>query len=182
MSGFISEPVRTDEHQVATSSHGSPDNFSTQRQHRLSNGPSTNKSVTMNEHDEQDVEMDISAGQKMLSAMSGSLLTSLLGSYLRRWAYQNSLLMYILHSHSFRCRPSTLAISTPEPQQFYPKVLKFSKSAFKYWSNSLLPRSLLGEQYLPILHSGQSLINCDSCDSQSIHFIHIIFGSGLRSR
>ena len=38
----------------------------------------------MNEHDEQDAEMDISAGQKMLSAMSGSLLTSLLGSYLHR--------------------------------------------------------------------------------------------------
>ena len=36
----------------------------------------------MSEHDEQDVEIDISAGQKMLSAMSGSLLTSLLGSFL----------------------------------------------------------------------------------------------------
>ena len=82
MSGFISEPVRHDEHQVATSSHGSPDNLSSQRHDRLSNGPSRSKSVTINEHDEQGVEMDISAGQKMLSAMSGSLLTSLLGNLL----------------------------------------------------------------------------------------------------
>ena len=36
--------------------------------------------MTMNEHDEPEAEMDISAGQKMLSAVSGSLLTSLLGS------------------------------------------------------------------------------------------------------
>ena len=82
MSGFISEPARTDEHQVATSGHGSPDHLSSQRHYGSSNGPSTNNSVTMNEHDVQDVEMDISAGQKMLSAMSGSLLTSLLGSLL----------------------------------------------------------------------------------------------------
>ena len=82
MSGFISEPVRTDEHQAATRSHGNPDNLSSQRHDRLFNGPSTSNSVTMNENDEQDVETDISAGQKMLSAVSGSLLTSLLGSFL----------------------------------------------------------------------------------------------------
>lgn len=33
--------------------------------------------------DNDDVEVDITAGQKMLSAMSGSLLTSLLGKELR---------------------------------------------------------------------------------------------------
>ncbi len=36
-------------------------------------------SMTMNEQDSMDTETDISAGQKMLSAVSGSLLTSLLG-------------------------------------------------------------------------------------------------------
>ena len=39
----------------------------------------TNHSVTMDESNEPDPQMDISAGQKMLSAVSGSLLTSLLG-------------------------------------------------------------------------------------------------------
>ena len=82
MSGFISEPVRTDEHQVATSSHGNPEHFSAQGHDRSSKGPGTSNSVTMNEQDEPEAEMDISAGQKMLSAVSGSLLTSLLGSLL----------------------------------------------------------------------------------------------------
>jgi hypothetical protein len=35
--------------------------------------------MTTNEQDSMDTETDISAGQKMLSAVSGSLLTSLLG-------------------------------------------------------------------------------------------------------
>lgn len=82
MSGFISEPVRTDEHQAATSSHGNSDYFSRQRHDRLSKGPGTSKSVIMGEQDEPEVEMDISAGQKMLSAVSGALLTSLLGNSL----------------------------------------------------------------------------------------------------
>jgi len=36
----------------------------------------------MDESNEPDPSMDISAGQKMLSAVSGSLLTSLLGMYI----------------------------------------------------------------------------------------------------
>ena len=81
MSGFISEPVRIDEHQVATSSYGSPDHPG-QGHDRLFKGMGTSNSITMSEHDEPVVGTDISAGQKMLSAMSGSLLTSLLGSLL----------------------------------------------------------------------------------------------------
>ena len=77
MSGFISEPVRTDEHQVATSSHGNSEH--SPGHDRLSKGQGTSNPVTMREHDEPETEMDISAGQKMLSAVSGSLLTSLLG-------------------------------------------------------------------------------------------------------
>lgn len=82
MSGFVSEPVRTDEHQVATSKYGNTDYFSQQRHDRLSEHPGTSHLVSMNEQDEAEVEMDISAGQKMLSAVSGALLTSLLGKSL----------------------------------------------------------------------------------------------------
>lgn len=82
MSGFISEPLRTDEHQAATLSHGSSDYFFQQRHDRSSEGPGTSDSMSMSEQDEPEVEMDISAGQKMLSAVSGALLTSLLGSSL----------------------------------------------------------------------------------------------------
>ncbi len=82
MSTFISEPVPTDEQQVATSSHGKSEHLLGQKHDRSSEGVGTSSSVTMNEPNEPEVEMDISAGQKMLSAMSGSLLTSLLGSQL----------------------------------------------------------------------------------------------------
>lgn len=82
MSGFISEPVRTDEHQVGPSNYGDSDYFSQQKHDRSSKGPGTSHVVSMNEQDEAEVEMDISAGQKMLSAVSGALLTSLLGKSL----------------------------------------------------------------------------------------------------
>ena len=81
MSGFISEPTRTDEHQVATSSYGKSD-FPLRRRHDVSSehtGPS--KSVAMDDSKVPEDQMDISAGQKMLSAVSGSLLTSLLGTF-----------------------------------------------------------------------------------------------------
>ena len=84
MSGFISEPVRTDQHQDATSSHGNPEYISHSRQthDRSYKGARTANTVIMNGPREPEVEVDISAGQKMLSAVSGSLLTSLLGSTL----------------------------------------------------------------------------------------------------
>jgi solute carrier family 25 protein 39/40 len=44
--------------------------------------PGVSSTVAMN-GDNEDIEVDITAGQKMLSAMSGSLLTSLLGNSLR---------------------------------------------------------------------------------------------------
>jgi len=78
MSGFISEPLRTDEKAASTHGHGSKTS-STQGKNNLhvpehgDSGPT----VTMSESK----EMDISAGQKMLSAVSGSLLTSLLGTF-----------------------------------------------------------------------------------------------------
>lgn len=78
MSGFISEPARTDEHQIATPSHGNSEQPPGQRHNISSRGAASSNSVTMNDSGEPEVEMDISAGQKMLSAVSGSLLTSLL--------------------------------------------------------------------------------------------------------
>lgn len=80
MSGFISEPERKDEHQVATLSHGNSEHSPGSRHDTSSKGTGSSNPVTMNDPDEPEVEMDISAGQKMLSAVSGSLLTSLLGT------------------------------------------------------------------------------------------------------
>lgn len=81
MSGFISEPARTDQHLGATSSHGNPNRSLSHIHHISSKGAGSSDPVTMNDTDEPEVEMDISAGQKMLSAVSGSLLTSLLGTF-----------------------------------------------------------------------------------------------------
>ena len=81
MSGFISEPVETDEQaEHATSEHGAPTYHIGQRHDRLRTmGGEDENSVTMNTKDNGEDGVDISAGQKMLSAVSGSLLTSLLG-------------------------------------------------------------------------------------------------------
>ena len=148
MSGFISEPVRTDQHQVAPSSHGNSDLSPGHpgRHAMFSRGTGSSDSVTMNDPDDAEMDMDISAGQKMVSAMSGSLLTSFLGIFFLQYSEEPSLLIYIINSHTSGCRPSTLAISTSDLEYSYCKtLLKFHKSASKYWRYSLLPRSLLGE-------------------------------------
>lgn len=147
MSGFISEPVRTDQHKVATSSHGSSDLSPghTSRHDIFSKGTASSDSVTMNDPDDAEMEMDISAGQKMLSAVSGSLLTSLLGIFFLQYS-EETFLICIINSHPSRCRPCTLAISTSDLEYSCHKtILKFHKSASKYWRYGLLPRSFLGE-------------------------------------
>ena len=80
MSGFVSEPTRSDE-ELATTSHGEKRYTEGQRHDRLPGGSNRNATMTMNDEDELSPETDISAGQKMLSAVSGSLLTSLLGKF-----------------------------------------------------------------------------------------------------
>ena len=50
-----------------------------QRHNRISGAISDKPTAVMAEVEEQRPDIDISAGQKMLSAVSGSLLTSLLG-------------------------------------------------------------------------------------------------------
>ena len=76
MSGVASEPIRSDEKQLDTSRHGSQAATQGQRHDRI---PSSLRSepVTSSDGGDTPVEIDISAGQKMLSAVSGSLLTSL---------------------------------------------------------------------------------------------------------
>lgn len=46
------------------------------------NGSATTGPLPLGGPDGDDIDVEITAGQKMLSAMSGSLLTSLLGTYL----------------------------------------------------------------------------------------------------
>ena len=74
MSGFITEPLRSDER-----GHGRLEDTEGQRHDRISGGILGVTAVTRSGRDEPETEVDISAGQKMLSAVSGSLLTSLLG-------------------------------------------------------------------------------------------------------
>ena len=84
MSGVVSEPSRSDQQRFATSRDGDTD-YRGQRQYRIQDISAEHKPVTMDESNEPDMEdttMDITAIQKMLSAVSGSLLTSLLGAFL----------------------------------------------------------------------------------------------------
>lgn len=84
MSGVVSEPSRSDEQKLATSRDGDTE-YRGQRHYRIQDTSAGHNPVTMDESNEpevENVETDISAVQKMLSAVSGSLLTSLLGIFL----------------------------------------------------------------------------------------------------
>ncbi len=94
MSGVASESSRFDEQKPATSRDGDTE-YRGQRHYRIQDTSAKPNSVTMDESNEpevENVETDISAVQKMLSAVSGSLLTSLLGMlllsrYIIEWTY-----------------------------------------------------------------------------------------------
>ena len=145
MSVFISEPTRADEDQVATSSHGNPE-YPLQHRHNISSkqtGP--RNPVAMDSSKAPEASLDISAGQKMLSAVSGSLLTSLLGTFFLEQPKMFQCPMLIVNSHTFRCCPCAPAISTPGLQHSCPESLfEFHKSSCKHRGYGLLPRSLLG--------------------------------------
>ena len=84
MSGVVSEPSRSDQQTPATSRDGDTE-YPGGRHYRIQDTFADHKLVTMDESNESEVEdvvTDISAVQKMLSAVSGSLLTSLLGIFL----------------------------------------------------------------------------------------------------
>ena len=82
MSGFASEPVRTDER----AEHAAPQDGTSvienhhdgQRHDRSQGNPNSSQASVTRDGDNGEIE--ISAPQKMLSAVSGSLLTSLLGT------------------------------------------------------------------------------------------------------
>lgn len=83
MSGYTSEPPRPNGAHSATPQHGSPEQSQAEGRPGNPARSSSDNTVTMDEgkrSDNEDVIMDISATQKMLSAVSGSLLTSLLGT------------------------------------------------------------------------------------------------------
>ena len=77
MSGFVTESLRSDEHFDISAKNGDQGQW-----FENSSDVRANRTLTMDESNEPDPQMDISAGQKMLSAVSGSLLTSLLGKCL----------------------------------------------------------------------------------------------------
>lgn len=78
MSSFVVEPLRSDEISSVTSEYGSQAK-SLHELYTPSDPEIPSSAVTMNKPKTPGSETDISAGQKMLSAVSGSLLTSLLG-------------------------------------------------------------------------------------------------------
>ena len=84
MSGFASEPVRSEEHELASVRDGTQSALQGQRHDRIPSDSGRGNSVTMVRMDniEPEKETEISASQKMLSAVSGSLLTSLLGMFI----------------------------------------------------------------------------------------------------
>ena len=80
MSGFITEPLRSDENDARpTVRHEGSQYAQGQRHDRIPGGIIGANIITPDDGEDLGVESDISAGQKMLSAVSGSLLTSLLG-------------------------------------------------------------------------------------------------------
>ena len=84
MSGVVSESARSGQQTLATSRDGDTE-YRGGGHYRIQDTFVDHKPVTMDESNEPEVEdavTDISAVQKMLSAVSGSLLTSLLGIFL----------------------------------------------------------------------------------------------------
>lgn len=81
MSGFAAEPERTHEQgfSIHTSHHAEPAGL--QHDEMVQNTPD-NAKVAGEHQDADPPDVDITATQKMLSAISGSLLTSLLGEHL----------------------------------------------------------------------------------------------------
>ena len=82
MSGFAAEPARKDERTGYASSHYGAQAHYPRRRRAVPDTDASDEQDSMTIV-ERDGETDISASQKMLSAVSGSLLTSLLGKMTR---------------------------------------------------------------------------------------------------
>ena len=84
MSGSDWKQGRHDEHKLASVRDGEQSLLQGQRHDRIPSGSGGGHPVTMGRMGdiEPEIETEISASQKMLSAVSGSLLTSLLGVFI----------------------------------------------------------------------------------------------------
>lgn len=88
MSGSASQSLRLDESSSPTVEYGNQADFQQEFDSSQNANPSAS-TATMSAPRKLDSTMDISASQKMLSAVSGSLLTSLLGMMFFRWHSNN---------------------------------------------------------------------------------------------
>ena len=80
MSGFISEPERSHEQlENAETNYGGSEGSKGQNVEKMAEGSPRGSAVTLDERYGQSIDTEISVGQRMLSAVSGSLFTSLLG-------------------------------------------------------------------------------------------------------
>lgn len=145
MSGVVSEPSTSDEQKLTTSRNGDTV-YRGQRHDRIQDTSGQPNPVTMDESNEpevEDIETDISAVQKMLSAVSGSLLTSLLGILLFPHIFSSKPILTST-SHPIRRCPSPSPITTSTPIHKPSVHLVLHQSTQEYRRNGLLPRSLLG--------------------------------------
>lgn len=109
--------------------------------------------------DNDDVDVEITHGQKMLSAMSGSLLTSLLGMSLlpTRLDIETNIFTY---SYSARCRARSTTVSAYTFTSYdYRKARRKLATRFQLpptepWSHSLLSGGLL-QQWRILLSSSE---------------------------
>lgn len=145
MSGFVTEPLQSDETATAvTSEYGNPANFHQELDSSSNTNTTAASAVTMNKPRRPAAEADISAGQKMLSAVSGSLLTSLLG--IPSLVQVNHSTTDQTPSNPPRCRPRPPPIPTilDLHQTLHPPHI-LHQSSTQPRRDSLLPRSLLGQ-------------------------------------
>jgi hypothetical protein len=110
--------------------------------------------IAMNGHVDN-VDYDITAVQKMISAISGSLLTSLLGKSYCEVGYHLRILTtdFFLCSHSPRCRPGSFTIpaytaitSEKHIEARGVVVPTVQYTAAKPWSHCMLSRGLFRRQ------------------------------------
>ena len=80
MTALLSELLKADDHKLATAKNGGDAEPATPHHNRSSHMAGRLGTVMAGGDDDSMPEADISAWQKMLSATSGSLLTSLLGT------------------------------------------------------------------------------------------------------
>ena len=97
----------------------------------------------------ENATMDISASQKMLSATSGSILTSLLGMPVPFVEVTTRPLLTLWSSHPFGRRPRSITISssdsTADEHTFY--LSFFQQASTEPRGHFLLSRSFLGRQW-----------------------------------